>query len=32
MDAIDIESAAALNRILIEQNNAMLRQAAGIPL
>jgi len=32
MDAIDIESAAALNRVLIEQNNAMLRQAAGIPL
>ena len=32
MDAIDIESAAALNRVLIDQNNAMLRQAAGIPL
>jgi hypothetical protein len=32
MDAIDIESAASLNRVLIEQNNAMLRQAAGIPL
>ena len=32
MDAIDIESAAALNRVLLEQNNAMLRQAAGMPL
>lgn len=32
MDAIDTRAAVAINRILIDQNNAMLRQAAGISL
>lgn len=32
MDAIDTRAAVAINQTLIEQNNAMLRQAAGISL
>lgn len=32
MDAIDTRAAVAINRIFIDQNNAMLRQAAGISL
>jgi hypothetical protein len=32
MDAIDTQAAVAINQTLIEQNNAMLRQAAGISL
>lgn len=32
MDAIDTRAAVAINRTLIEQNNAMLRQSAGISL
>jgi hypothetical protein len=32
MDAIDTRAAVAINRILIDQNKAMLRQAAGISL
>jgi hypothetical protein len=32
MDAIDTRAAVAINTILIDQNNAMLRQAAGISL
>jgi hypothetical protein len=32
MDAIDTGAAVAVNQVLIEQNNAMLRQAAGISI
>ena len=32
MSAIDTRAAAAANRILLERNNAMLRQAAGLSL
>ena len=32
IEAIDAKAAIAINQILIEQNNAMRRQAAGIPL
>lgn len=32
MDAIDTRAAVAINQTLIEQNNAMLRQGAGISL
>lgn len=32
LDAIDSQAAASLNQILIHQNHAMLRQAAGISL
>lgn len=32
MDAIDTRAAVAINKILIDQNKAMLRQAAGISL
>lgn len=32
MEAVDTQAATAVNRILIGQNQAMLRQAAGIPL
>ena len=32
MDAIDTRAEVAINRVLIDQNNAMLRQAAGMSL
>ena len=32
LDAIDSQAAFSLNQILIHQNRAMLRQAAGVPL
>ena len=32
IDAVDAQSRFSLNEIYIQQNNAMLRQAAGIPL
>jgi hypothetical protein len=32
LDAIDSQAALSLNQILIHQNRAMLRQAAGVPL
>jgi hypothetical protein len=32
MEAVDTQAAAAVNEVLIGQNRAMLRQAAGLPL
>jgi len=32
LDALDSQAEFSLNQILIHQNRAMLRQAAGIPL
>lgn len=32
MEAVDTQASTAINQILIRQNRAMLRQAAGIPL